>query len=121
VWQKFAFLELKRPGALKRTEWAPSMSGGQVPVRRSGEKICRQLVKYAYNSGVRYVAACTWDTLVLLKLGGEMNTWCGTEPSPIPAQFQWVENKTEMKRHLYVFLKHALRAFLSEKIGQVIL
>ena len=117
-WQKFAFLEFKRPGAIKIDDWLPARTGN--PVRRGGEKICRQLVKYAYSSGVRFVAAFTWDTLVLIKLGGEMNAWCDMvrDPQPIPAEYQWHDNQTDMKRHLYVFLRTALRVFLYNKTGE---
>jgi hypothetical protein len=47
-WQKFAFLEFKRPEALRFSEWRPAHNGtGQV--QGSGEKDCRQMVKYGWT------------------------------------------------------------------------
>lgn len=117
-WHKFAFLEFKRPSALTLSDWTPATIG-TGPVRGSGEKICRQIVKYGYSWNVRFVAACTWDTMVLLFLEGETQNWVqrGTQPVPnISAQFGWVNGQAEMKRQLYVFLKGALKARL-EALG----
>jgi hypothetical protein len=118
VWHTFAIVEFKRPGALDQADWIPALRG-TGPVKDQGEKICRQLVKYGRIHEIRYVAACTWDAMILLYLGGAMNAWYGgdTEVRGIPAACSWLNLQTDMKRHLFVFLRIALRVFLSEKTG----
>lgn len=116
-WHTFAIVEFKRPKALHQADWAPAMCG-QGPVRDQGKKICRQLVKYGMHYGVRFVAACTWDAMILLRLGGDPNNWYGAVGAgAIPAEYQWINSQTDMKRHLFVFLRNALRVFLCEKVG----
>ena len=44
-------------------------------VEGTGEKICRQLVKYGYLSDVSCVCTCDWESMVLLQLGGNQNEW----------------------------------------------
>jgi hypothetical protein len=113
-WYKFAFLEFKCPGALDNTEWLPAWNGtGQV--QGSGEKICRQIVKYGWTYNIKYIAACTWDQLVLVHLKEEkyklVNT-TGVSPDPIRVEFSWTNGQAF--RNLYVFLKYALRMRLQE-------
>jgi hypothetical protein len=114
-WQKFAILEFKRPGALNRAHWLPAELG-TTNVGESGEKICRQVVKYAYSWNIKFVAACTWDHLVTMILEGDRSTWTGTAQRlpPISAQYDWTSDRKTMKRSLYVFLKHALRTRMGE-------
>jgi hypothetical protein len=117
-WQKLAFLEFKRPGALRSLEWM-SATDGTSSVKGSGEKICRQRVKYGYTYNVRYMAACTWDQLVLIYIDGERETWystTGISPEPIRAAYSWTDGQAFMKRNLYVFLRYALRKHL-EALG----
>ena len=112
-WHKFAVLEFKRPGALDSQEWITAAIG-TGSVTGSGEKICRQLVKYGCSWGLRYVAACTWEHMVLLYLEGDMSSWYHGEQEDrsISAQISWVNGQKHMKRNLYVFLRYALRNHL---------
>jgi hypothetical protein len=55
---------------------------------------------------------------MLLRLGGEQTQWHGGEYGviPIPAEYQWTEIQTDMtQRHLYVYLRRALRVRLTEQ------
>jgi hypothetical protein len=86
-WYKFAFLEFKRPGAIKIVDWSAA-TNGTGPVVGTGEKICRQMVKYGYSWGVKFVCTCDWQSMVLLNLEGNRAEWYNGEesPRPIPSQ-----------------------------------
>jgi hypothetical protein len=116
AWYKFAFLEFKRPGALKQREWDAAMNG-TGPVEGSGEKICRQLVKYGYSWGVNFVCSCDWESLVLLRFQGNRDQWFHREQlaRPIQSQGVWISDRSKMKRVLFVFLKLALKMYLEER------
>lgn len=116
----FAVVEFKRPGALDLRNWEPAMrTPNPGPVIGRGRKICRQLVKYGHAYGIRFVAACiTWDAMMLLYLSGsfdDMHKVDGT--GTVPARYKWINDQTDMKRNLYVFLRLALRMFLSEHLN----
>jgi hypothetical protein len=49
-------------------------------------------------------AVMDWDVLILIKLGGNFDDFFNAEVDT-PAQVEWIENKDEMKRHLFVFLR----------------
>lgn len=116
VWYKFAFLEFKRPGALKQREWAAA-TNGTGPVEGTGERICRQLVKYGYSWGVNFVCTCDWESMALLRLGGNRGQWYNAQQlAPlIQSQGVWISDRLKMKRGLFVFLKLALKVFLQER------
>jgi len=108
-WTKFAIVEFKRSGALRRADWnSPEVTG-------RGDIICRQLKKHATSCVTRFVACCDGEKLVLIWLGGEMADW-NRNPNPpaTPAQIRWIEDTGEIKRNLFVFLKQALDAKLRE-------
>lgn len=112
-WYKFAFIEFKRPGALKVGEWSAAFNGNGV-VEGAGEKICRQLVKYAYSWNVRFLCTSDWENLVLLHIEGEKPQWFNAQQlaDPLEASYVWINDRTKMKRNLYVFLKLALKMCL---------
>jgi hypothetical protein len=104
----FAILEFKRPGAIKPAEW---FNTANDTVWGSGDHICRQLKKYAYAYGLRYVGVCDLNTLILMQLGGDQNQWYNATPENAPttsAYFRYITDKNQMKRQMYVFLKEAL-------------
>jgi hypothetical protein len=87
---------------------------GQGPVTGIGEKICRQVVKYAYNRDIPFVAAFDWETLILLRLRGLKPSWHGEQAyAPgIEADGAWLTRKGDFKRALFVWLKMSLEATL---------
>jgi hypothetical protein len=112
-WNTFAVLEFKRPGALKNQEWSSALLG-QGPVTGTGEKICRQVIKYAYNRDTPFVAAYDWETLILLRLRG-LKPSCHGEQAYAPgieADGAWLTRKGDFKRALFVWLRMALEAIL---------
>jgi hypothetical protein len=73
-------------------------------------------------NNVKYMAACTWDQLVLIHLKEERHKLVnntGFFPDPIRAEYSWTNGQEFMKRNLYVFLKYALRMRLEELGFQV--
>jgi hypothetical protein len=115
TWIKFAVVEFKRRGALVQTEWNATAPGSQVEGR--GGKICRQLKKYASHCQTRFVACCDGEKLVTMILEGDSTKWYNDRAftAPItPARSRWVGDSGEMKRYLFLFLKEALEAKLSE-------
>jgi hypothetical protein len=108
IWYRFAVLEFKRPGAIVYTDWSPALV--KKPVVRSAKKICQQLSKYAYTFHNPFNGVCDWFQLVLLRFGGSREQWKDT--IEIESNYRWVEDRNEMKRNLYVFLKEALDDFL---------
>ena len=112
-WNTFAVLEFKRPGALKNQEWSLALLG-QGPVIGTGEKICRQVVKYAYNRDTPFVAAYDWETLILLRLRGLRSSWRGAQAyaAGIEADGSWLTRKGDFKRGLFVWLRMALESTL---------
>ena len=110
----FAVLEFKRPGSIQSDQW--SMALNDQPVLRSARSICQQLCKYAHANDVRMVGVCDLNTLVLLKLHGDCQSWVGTmnDATSTGASYRWIVDKSEMKRHLFLFLVEAA----SEGLGQ---
>jgi len=108
-WVTFAVLEFKRPYALKHQEWASALAG-QGPVTGTGEKICRQVVKYAYHRNTPFVAACDWETLILLRIHGEKSSWYGGQAyaAGIDADGVQLTSQVDFKRALWVWLRMAL-------------
>ena len=115
-WFKFAFLEFKRPGTLKEEDWAAATLG-TGPVTGAGEKICRQMVKYGYSWGVRFICICDWQSLILLNLQGNIAEWFDAEQNPprIEAKGFRISDRNRMKRALFVFLKLALQSYFLER------
>lgn len=111
-WVPFAVLEFKRPGAIKQGDWFQTPNG---TVSGSGGNICRQLKKYAYSFGLRFVGVCDLNTLMLLQLGGAPGEWKSATPrgaNPTGAYYRCVNQQDQMKRQMYVFLMEALDAKL---------
>lgn len=112
-WIKFAFLEFKRPGALKESEWSPAVLG-EGAVEGSGEKICRQIVKYAATWQTPFCCVCDWDIMITLVLRGNREDWVNSrELAPaIEADGAVIRDRSKFKRSLYVFLRMALKYLL---------
>ena len=67
----------------------------------------RSMHKYIHRS--RYVAVTDWEVMILIKLWGEFEDFMQAELDT-PAQVEWIEDKQEMKRRLFVFLTEAYGA-----------
>jgi len=116
-WETFFVLEYKRPGAIKAFEFAQAFAGTDT-VKGSGEKICRQLVKYGYTRRVTYCCAFDWDTMLLLRFKGDRQLWYSDRYaviSSIRVDGSLISDKSKMKRELYIHVRRALRYELQSR------
>ena len=119
VTRTFAVLEFKRPGSIQGDQWSVALNGQAVS--GSARSICQQLCKYGNAIGLRKVAACDLNTMVLLNLKGRSADWVGAveNQTTVNASCRWIVDKNEMKRHLFVFLISAASELL-ETMGMVL-
>ena len=109
----FAILEFKAPRTIVQNQWINTLGEAVGDAR----KICRQLKKYCYAYNTRYGAVCDGFILLELYLQDQMDTWVASQIDTAPltrARFRWIDDRSEMKREWFVFLRMALREKLCE-------
>ena len=104
---KFAILEFKRPEAFMHNDWFNLSS----VVVGKGNKVCKQMKRYCDMYNITRAACCDYNTLALLHLMGDRTLWSSqiADSAPAsPARVRWISDRSEIPRHLVLFLFEAL-------------
>ncbi|KAK9253201.1 hypothetical protein V1507DRAFT_435666 [Lipomyces tetrasporus] len=100
-----AGLEFKRPNSIKHSEWKNAITVyGPKRVMGNGLRIARQLKKYGYYARTPYMGAFDWNTLLLLKLGGNMEEWICSSNDPPDTPADGLDSMVRCEWHYFCFL-----------------